>query len=71
MSLSAFALMDLNNLALACAELGKHRASHAYSQHALAQGWHGTPAWIEGRSTFQALWRTHRAAHLARTQQAA
>ena len=67
MALSPSAVVELARLAFLNAHLGKHKASAAYSAHALAEGWQGTPAWVEGRDLYTAAWRRHRAAHLAAT----
>lgn len=65
------AVVDLARLAFLNAHLGKHKASDAYHRHAIAQGWHNTPAWIEGRTLYATAWRKHRAAFLAAWQRAA
>jgi hypothetical protein len=39
---------------------GKEHAKKAYSNLALANGWHGTPMWMEGRTFFKEQWYAHR-----------
>jgi hypothetical protein len=55
------AAIALHRLAADHAHIGKHAASRVYTRHALAQGWHGTPAWIEHREAFMHAWRQARA----------
>ena len=71
MTLSPWDMADLDRLAATNADQGRHKASDAYHRHALAQGWHNTPAWIEGRTLYAAAWRKHRAAWMAAWQRAA
>lgn len=71
MTLNPYDLMELDKLAATNADQGRHKASDAYHRHALAQAWHGTPAWIEGRTLYPNAWRKHRAAFLAAWQRAA
>lgn len=65
MTLSHFDLAELGRLAATHADAGKSHAWRAYTGHAIAAGWGNTPAWCEGRTAFQALWRRHRAAYRA------
>lgn len=71
MTLNPYDLMELDKLAATNADQGRHKASDAYTRHALGQGWHNTPAWIEGRTLYSTAWRKHRAAFLAAWQRAA
>ncbi len=71
MTLSPFDLADLDSLAALHASTGKRPAWRAYTTHAIRAGWGNTPAWVEGRDTFTAMWRRHRASHLASMRWAA
>jgi hypothetical protein len=64
-TLSAWDMAELDRLAATQADAGKSHAWRAYTGHAIAAGWGNTPAWCEGRTAFQALWRRHRAAYRA------
>ena len=66
MNLTPWDLADLDRLAADHAEKGKRRACQIYTQHALALGWHGYPAWIEGRTAFMTFYRRHRAEYVGR-----
>lgn len=65
--LDAWDLAELDAYAASVARLGNHRAATAYHQWAIRRGWHGTPAWIAGRSRFRIA---HRAARRAQGQPA-
>jgi hypothetical protein len=65
MTLSHFDLAELDRLAASLADGGKRPACWAYTQYGLAQGWHGSPDWLEGRDAFMRLYKRHRAAYLA------
>lgn len=65
MTLSPYDLAELDRLAASLADGGKRPACWAYTQHGLAQGWHGTPAWVPGREAFMRLYRGHRADYRA------
>jgi hypothetical protein len=65
MTLSPFDLAELDRLASTYADRGKTQAWRAYHAHAIAHGWGNTPAWVEGRTTFTAMWRRHRASYTA------
>jgi hypothetical protein len=60
MTLSPHDLADLSRLAATHATRGKRHAWAAYTTHAIAHGWGNTPAWIEGRAAFTAMWRRYR-----------
>lgn len=66
MTLSPF---DLDRLAAIHASTGKRPAWRAYTTHAIAQDWGGTPAWIAGRDHFTAMWRRYRASWINHTTQ--
>jgi hypothetical protein len=58
----------LSKLAANFAHRGKDHAKAAFTAYAAAQGWGNTPAWVEGREAFTALWRRYRASFLASVQ---
>jgi hypothetical protein len=58
----------LSKLAASFAHRGKDDAKAAFTAYAAAQGWGNTPAWVEGREAFTALWRRYRASFLASVQ---
>lgn len=68
MTLSAWDMVDLDRLAERHAACGKRHAWAAYTVHATAQGWGNTPAWVDGRKAFTALWRRHRRAYLSKAR---
>jgi hypothetical protein len=68
MSLSSIDLAYLDRLAANIAHRGKDHAKAAFTAYAAAQGWGNTPAWVEGREAFTALWRRYRASFLASVQ---
>ncbi len=60
MSLSEWDKAIIERLAHTYRARGKEPAKKAYTKLALANGWHGTSMWIEGRTFFNEQWRTHR-----------
>ena len=63
MSLSGWDKAILDGLAKSYGGRGKEPAKKAYHKLALANGWHGTPIWIEGRTYFKECWVSYREAH--------
>lgn len=62
MSLSEWDKAIIERLAYTYRSRGKEPSKRAYNKLALANGWHGTSMWIEGRTLFKDYWMSHRKA---------
>lgn len=63
MSLSDWDKAIIDSLARSYRVRGKEPARKAYHKMALANGWHGTDSWIEGRTIFKKSWSAYRKAY--------
>jgi hypothetical protein len=65
LSLSGWDKAILESLAQTYRTQGKVPARQAFSKLALANGWHGTPMWLDGRAFFNERREFYRKAYMA------